>query len=505
MANSLASHTATEDARSSEAAKVVAARFGQQKIAWHGCRAGPDDELGKGLDAVKARCGEVVVPLDYSRPDGRTIKVAMAWRKATDQAHRLGTLMLNGGGPDASMETVSIIPPVAPTVAARYDLVSTDPRFLGRSTPLNCGWPASAIANSAGPNRETFDQGAATAKDLANRCTSHKSLLPHASTRNIARDMDVVRTALGEKKVSYLGWSYGTYLGAVYAQLFPEHLDRVVLDSALDPDLFGPGVTRPTGSVMTAALRDWAGWAASHDSTYHLGRTTVEVLATVDRINQAATRRPLTVGSHQVSNHLLVTAFLQPSDITPEAYAELATKVKVLSDAARGVKVTPPPAMESMLTLLASSVVADALSAEMAVKCADRAASRDPETYFRDIQAHRGDEPVFGPLTRNLTPCAFWPADPAEPPTTVHNHVPALITGSAVDPSTPYPGQLNLHRALTGSRMITLRGSFTHGVYLFYGNTCVDTAVNRYLLGGSLPATDTTCTTTKPADTPTKS
>lgn len=125
--------------------------------------------------------------------------------------------------------------------------------------------------------------------------------------------------------------------------------------------------------------------------------------------------------------------------------------------------------------------------------CADRAAPRDPETYYRDIQAHRASEPLFGPLTRNVTPCAFWPTAPVESPTRIRNSVPALIVGATGDPRTPFPGQLAMHRALAGSRMVTLDNAFRHLVYGVEDNPCVDGAVNRYLLDGVLPTADLTC------------
>ncbi|MFC5946446.1 alpha/beta hydrolase, partial [Micromonospora harpali] len=113
-------------------------------------------------------------------------------------------------------------------------------------------------------------------------------------------------------------------------------------------------------------------------------------------------------------------------------------------------------------------------------------------------QAHRADEPLFGPLTRAMNlPCAFWPASPAEPPTQIRNAVPALIIGASGDPKTPYPGQRAMRRALSGSRMVTVRGAFRHlvsGVFTSTPNACVDRAVHRYLLDGVLPARDTTCT-----------
>ncbi|MEV8634792.1 alpha/beta hydrolase [Streptosporangium sp. NPDC051023] len=477
------------------------ARFQHQKIDWHRCQTGPDDAAGKELDEAKAQCAEVTVPLDYSRPNGRTIKVAMSRLKATDPGRRRGTLLYNPGGPGVPVTYLALMVKQAePEVAARYDLIGMDPRFVGRSTPLNCKWPTT-ILGSAGPDRRTFDQSVTLAKDLAARCAAYRDVLPHVSTRNTARDMDVIRAALGESKLSYLGSSYGTYLGAVYLQMFPRRVDRAVLDSTLDTDLFGPDLTSTQGPALDGVMKDWAAWAARHHDRYRLGDTTAEVLATVNRINQVTNRGPLKVGRFQVDSRLLpMILFNVTAGDSDEGYGNFAATIQVLNNAARGAEATPTPLLEQVLTGMSSPDADGAASVQSAIFCADRAASRDPETYYRDIQAHRADEPLFGPLIRNFTPCSFWPAAPAEPPTRVRNNVPVLMVGATGDPGAPYSGQLATHRALTGSRLVTLRGAFRHTVYagLFAPqNACIDKVVNGYLVDGVMPAADTTC-----ADTP---
>ncbi|MFD1048186.1 alpha/beta fold hydrolase, partial [Kibdelosporangium lantanae] len=144
---------------------------------------------------------------------------------------------------------------VIPDVAARYDLVGMDPRFVGRSTPLNCRWTTDTFLRSAGPTRRSFDDNTVLQKDLAAGCAAgNRDMLPYASTRNTARDMDVIRAALGETRLSYFGVSYGTYLGAVYLQMFGARADRVVLDSAVDPNAYGPGLFSRVGPAAAAAL-----------------------------------------------------------------------------------------------------------------------------------------------------------------------------------------------------------------------------------------------------------
>jgi pimeloyl-ACP methyl ester carboxylesterase len=469
------------------------ARFRGQTISWHKCRLNAKDDLGKELDAVKARCGEVTVPLDYREPDGRTIAVAISRLKATVPAQRRGILLTNPGGPGGSGLAMPLLSVVS-GLDTRYDTIGVDPRGVGRSAPINCAWPTPLAWGGAGPDRRSFDRSVAIAKDLADRCAqTSKDVLPFASTRNTARDLDLIRSVLGEQKVSYYGGSYGTYLGSVYLQMFPERADRFVLDSAVDPTTYGPGLLRPNNAAMTAALRNWARWTARHHKQYHLGATTSRVLATVERIRSTTDRHRLKVGKYRVDSRMLPLLLWASTDLN-DAYAEMAATVRVLRDAARGEKVTPTPSLEADLAAFAQPEPGGEFgSAQMAILCADRAVSRDRETYWQDIQSQRAAEPLYGPFLRNITPCAFWPTDPIEPPTEISNAVPALILNATGDTQTAYTGALALHRAMTGSRMVSLKHAFQHGVY-FGGSSCADSIVNRYLLDGALPATDLTCT-----------
>ena len=455
-------------------------------IAWHGCTTATGDELGAALDQAGAQCGEITVPVDYARPRGRTITVALARVRATDPAHRRGVLMLNPGGPGGAAMPLVLLGPRMPAVAAQYDLVGLDPRFVGRSSPIECRWTTDTFVRSAGPDRRTFDEGVGLARTLADGCAQgHEALLPHASTRNTARDMDRVRQALGERRVSYLGYSYGTYLGAVYLQMFGANADRFVLDSAVDPAVYGPGLLSRSAPAIQAAFEHWAGWAAQHDGDYGLGSTKEAVLSTVDSL-----RPPLHTGRFVVDEHVLpYLIFLHLYDDSPETYGLLAEHLKRLRTAAE-----PTPELEQILAGILTGAGDGSDRAGTPVVCADRAVSHDPQAYFQDIQAHRRDEPLFGPMTRNITPCAFWPVQPAEPTTTVRNDRPVLIVGADGDPATPYAGQLAMHRALHGSRLVTLHGRYAHTNYLVAGNPCVDGTVEAYLTGGRLPARDLGCT-----------
>ncbi len=488
---------ATTTVPAAAAASPSLARFTSQPLTWHTCTTGTGDAEGGALDAAHAQCTTITVPLDYARPQGKTITLAISRLKATSTSTRRGVLMLNPGGPGEQALTEPLdIAHGAPTVAASYDLIGMDPRFVGRSTPLNCGWPTDLYLRSAGPTHRSFEQSATFEKSLADRCaTTNAAVLPYAGTRYVAQDMDVVRAALGEQKLSYLGYSYGTYLGAEYLQMFPNRADRIVLDSAVDP-------TRPNvqGAALTAALEHWATWAAAHDNQYHLGASTAQVLATVESVDRAAAATPLTLGDFTITSELLpVILFVPLGDDHDATYAGLAATVQLLTAAAHGQKVTVPAELAQALTVIVSpesGVIGG--STMSAIFCADQPTSRHPQTYFRDIQAHRRTEPLFGQLIRNITPCAFWSAPAALPAPTIDNDVPALIVAATGDSHTPYPGQLIMHRELTGSRLLTLNGAYEHTVYLMNRSTALDQMVTHYLVDGALPTTDITINTTSP-------
>ncbi|MBD2893851.1 Tripeptidyl aminopeptidase [Actinomadura sp. RB99] len=471
-------------------------RYYSQHLAWKACTLGPDDEVGRSLDEAGARCADVTVPLDYARPEGRTITIAISRLAASDRAHRIGTMLINGGGPGPSIDMPPYIRDLMGKAGPRYDLIGMDPRSLGRSAPVDCHWPSATWVRSAGETRRSFRRSVAFAEDLAARCAKTDGAeLPYISTRNIARDMDVVRGALGERKISYNGASYGTYLGSVYATMFPGRLDRTVLDSSVDPRRWGPGLLAGTEGANDRALAHWAGWTAKRNATYGLGATPAEVLATVRDVVRASAREPLQVGRYRVDDTAL--AFV-PFDLlgTDEdsQRAALADAIRVFKKATAG-PVEPTKDLDEELAFLLTGAESRYGSGQSAIICGDAATSRDPETYWRAVQSHRKQSPVFGPLAYGINPCAFWPVRPREPLTEVGGPLPALMVAATGDTRTVYPGSLALHRLLPGSRMITLKGADVHAPYQRgYKNDCVTGQVNDYLLTGRLTARDRTCT-----------
>ncbi|OJF10111.1 alpha/beta fold hydrolase [Couchioplanes caeruleus] len=472
--------------------------FHHQAIDWKSCQHGVDDADGRALDEAGVQCGDVRVPLDYHRPRGRTITVAVARSKATDPAHYAGPLLINLGGP--ANPVLSRVPEARQGLGetgARFDIIGMDIRFSGRSTPIDCGWPASWLPRSAGADRESFRRMVTMSNDLASRCVrAHADLLPYASAENAARDMDVIRAVLGAPKLSFLGYSQGSYLGAQYIAQFPQRAGRIVLDSAIDPNRPGVAILRDRTATARheAALREWAGWAAAHDASVHLGTTTERVLETVNRVYLAAARTPLRVGAYLVDDTIIpgVIGTLLVGD-SEENALELAATVRVLARATDNGSAEPTPAFAATLEGQLTGRDSAQRSAATAMLCGDSPASRNVQTYWRDVQAARAEAPLFGPLASNINPCAFWPRLPRAGATRIRTGVPALIVQAAGDINATLEMGQAMHRALTGSRMITLAGVRDHGVYLFRGSACVDTAVNTYLVSGNLPASDLTC------------
>ncbi len=454
--------------------------FYHQRLRWTACEA-------ESLAAVGAECADVVVPLDYRDPHGRTMTVAISRVRATDPDRRRGVLLSNPGGPGASgLDSVGLLGDVlSPDVLAQYDLIGMAPAGSAHSMR-----PGRAMIRSAGVSASEFTHEVALARDMANTCSKNDpEKLLRLTTRNTARDMDLVRSVLGEETISYFGLSYGTYLGAVFTQMFPERSDRIVLDSAIDPDRYWTGLVRDWGPADEAALDEWANRIAQQDRRYHLGDTAQRVRMLVEDLIHRAARRPIVIDGYRIDDHLL--PFLLHNLLRSHRLDDtLAATVRELLDAAEG-----RPASTAQASGLADTLAAlrnSENSALAVIACGDVGAPTDPARYRRNIEQARTTEPVFGAPAANIQPCAFWPR-PLEPPTIVRNTVPALILQATGDIRTPYHHGLALHRAMAGSRLVTLQDVRIHLTFRPDLSACVNDTINDYLGTGRLPSTDITC------------
>ncbi|MEU7179755.1 alpha/beta hydrolase [Streptomyces celluloflavus] len=477
-------------ASQSAAAEAPLRQYTQQNPRWQRCDA---------KNPATFQCATLKVPLDYSDPGGKKIDIAISRLKASSATERRGVLLLNPGGPGGQGLDLPVAPELAlpKEVKNQYDLIGFDPRGVGQSSPVSCGLTDDEQNYERPYKAETFAKDVERARTVAAKCEAKQGdKLRHITTRNTARDMDVIRAVLGEKKISYLGYSYGTYLGAVYAQLFPQRADRFVLDSAADPARAWRGMFQAMAEGAEPAFTRWSEWTAQRHKTYNLGKTPAEVRKTFWNLIAQADRKPIDSGGSPLTGDDL------RSELRPEFFhvQRAAEKVAELKKAAEGTKPapsgTPERAPDPVPPASGRAVPADNDAASAwAVLCSDTLPwSHDPEQYRRNAIRDKARYPLYGDFAANIKPCAFWKPG-SEPATTVNNQVSALILQNRWDPQTPLPGARSMHRALHGSRMVTVAGGEGHTIY-GVANSCADKSATAYLTTGKLPAKDLTCHTT---------
>ncbi|RJO68276.1 alpha/beta fold hydrolase [Nocardia panacis] len=457
-------------------------RLQRQQLRWQPC----GDEK---LDAAGAECADVTVPLNYAEPQGRTITVAISRARAADSARRHGVLISNPGGPGASGLDTALLEDEIQSggLRERYDLIGMDPRGIGRSTPMHCDWPTPSGLRAAGLDRAGFEKTLALHADLAARCRETGDAYRYITTRNTARDMDLIRAVLGEQRISYIGTSYGTYLGSVFAQMFPDRIDRLVLDSAIDPVRYSVGMIQQMGKPNEVAFDVWAGWVAARDGEYHLGATASAVRAKITELLRRSAREPITVGAQRVEAHELPLILFE-GVAGSQGYVSLAVQLRQLLDAAEGRAQAPDSELEQ--TLRDEWGPGSDSAVEMMIQCGDAPAPRDPDWYWRNLEASRATEPLFGSYANHPSVCAFWPA-PVEPPTVIGNALPSLILQSVMDTRTAYEEGIALHGMMTGSRLVTMPDKVAHGV--LDKSACARAVAAGYLRTGVLPEADMTC------------
>ncbi|WP_173873325.1 alpha/beta hydrolase, partial [Streptomyces albus] len=442
-------------------------------------------------------CGTVRVPVDYTEPDGDHLSLTVSRARATgDPGQYLGPLVYNPGGPGGNGMSFPRYPKLGglwKRLNARYDFIGYAPRGVGRSDPLSCQDPAEFLK---GPNPSprhpspAFKQAMnAKAAAYARGCARDRpERLRHYTTPDNARDLDVVRAALGRPRLSYLGASYGTYIGSVYATLFPGHVHRLVLDSVVDPspDSVWYQANLDQNLGFERRWTDWKRWVAAHHGSYGLGRTADEVQTSFDTAMATVDRAPAggTVGQKELVQAFLETGY---ADVTWAPYA------RVLSEFLRG---NPAP-----LVKVAAPDMAQAASEENgnavynAVECQDAPWPREWDRWERDNTASAALAPfnTWDNAWMNL-PCAYWhttPSRPVDVRTGPGELPPVLLVAATRDAATPYQGALETRRRLAGSSLVTEVGAGNHGVS--GGNPCVDAHIERYLFEGRTPGGHAEC------------
>ncbi|MFI9721594.1 alpha/beta hydrolase [Streptomyces sp. NPDC052396] len=429
-------------------------------------------------DAPERECGQLSVPLDYRASKGPHTTLAVYRLRSDHPAARRGTLLMINGGPGSAGKDMLVKQGERVRAATKgaYDIVAFDPRGMGGSAPASCrldpadrrlsvlrGWP--------GPGGE-IGENVVRAKRVADACARNGGpLLRSLSTANEVRDIERLRQALGERKLSAWARSYGTYVGAWYAQQYPRHTDRWVLDSSNDPD--PARVERGWLANMARGAEDrfpdFARWAVRDGLAQRERDVRPMFLGLAARLD----RRPGNEGN-KLRNALQMSL---DSDGSFKGLGELIR-------AARAGKPLPDVA------------ASDAQAAVMvATICNDISWPREVSGYARAVAADRVRYPLTHGMPVNITPCAFWKDRPADRPVRINGRGPAnvLMIQNLRDPSTPYSAGLKMRAALGKRARLVTVDSGGHGAYLGNGNACGDRAVSEFLIGGTRPAHDLTC------------
>jgi pimeloyl-ACP methyl ester carboxylesterase len=437
-------------------------------------------------------CGQLKVPLNYADANGRKITLALTEVPATAPvSQRQGILLVNPGGPGGSGTGMAsfVAQGLSPSVAADYDIIGFDPRGVGASVPsMHCepSFFATARPNYIPASRSAEQVLISRARTYAADCEKKYAwLLPYLTTKNVARDMNQIRVAMGQSKLSYLGYSYGTYIGQVYATLFPHRVRRMVLDSIVNPDGVWYADNIAQDYAFQGRMNAFLAWMAKYDGLYHLGSTVAQVRKSWYEARDRLLAHPVkdsagvpVLGPDEYDDTMLIGGY--DDGYWPGLAAALATYLHVGGTG-------------QLMTLYrqVGKQSENEFAVYNAVECADVAWPRNFAKWNSDARKVYSTAPVeaWDNLWFNAA-CAFWPVHgPARPLRIGAPGLPGiLMIQGTLDPATPYAGALVAHRLLPTSKMVVVEGSGNHGQSLAYPpNTCVNDYLNRYLATGALP------------------
>lgn len=477
---------------------VAAAPAAADGPSWEAC------PPARGLDP-RQQCASLTVPRDYAEPGGPTIEIAVSRIATATPALRRGVLLRNPGGPGSQglIGPSRLAAALPREVLDRYDLIGFDPRGIGRSAPASCALapadldPVKFIPYPA--HDLDIAANAAYARRAASGCAATSgTLLPHISTANTARDMDRIRAALGESSISYVGYSYGSYLGAVYTTLFPHRSDRFVLDSNIHPGRIWRETFSSWGYSVELAFDGFARFAAERHATYGLGATPSAVHAKVLELAREMEREPFDLGGGFTLDGNRFRELIRNDVLRNDRSFPAAGDLLKLFDAREPRAVAGARAAQLLDAVGAAfpTVPGDnEFAGAWAVVCGDADWPSSPAVYQRDVRAYDALFPIHGRAAANIWPCAFWPSEPREPAVSVGSLSSgrALLVQSVRDPATPLDGAVALRLRLgSRSRLVTVEDG-AHSVAFNGINSCANAHAATFLASGALPAHDAWC------------
>jgi len=474
-----------EDTASPSAVPAGLESFYEQKPSWKDCEDGFE-------------CTTVEVPLDYSKPSGDKLGISVIRLPAQDSSDRIGSLLTNPGGPGGS--GVDFVRQVGRAFGAdlrkRFDIVGFDPRGVAGSDPVRCNTGAQLddfFSTDASPDDEQETRALGTeGEEFAQNCeTKAADKLPHVGTVNAARDMDVLRAALGDDKLTYYGASYGTYLGAFYAEQFPKNIRALVLDGAVDPTLSSTELLIEQAKGFETALRAFAEDCVANGCPF--GDSADAVVTRIGDLLDDIDKKPLTStrDDREVTESLAVMGIARSLYVKEYWPVLRQALTKAINDSDGTILLG---LADEMVDRKADGTYSNQTDANMAVNCVDKPTPQNLAAYGKAAAEAEKSAPRFGPfVVWGGVPCVYWPTQSApEPkPLTANGADPILVVGTTRDPATPYKWSENLADQLSSGVLLTFEGD-GHTAYL-QGNACITNAVDDYLVTTDPPKNGTTC------------
>lgn len=451
-----------------------------QRLTWTACGGG-------------FTCTTVSAPLDWAHPKGTRISIAVNRHAATGTSH--GALLVNPGGPGGSgtdFAQAVVASPSFATLTRNLDVVGFDPRGVGRSTQVNCGTDAQTSAgvftvNAVRGSTRWIAQQRAAEKQLGKACLARSgALLGHVDTVSAARDMELIRTVLGQSKLNYLGFSYGTQLGATFADLFPSRVGRFVLDGAVDPVLSYSQVSVNQARGFQSALRAYVANCVNTLGCPFAGSTVPAALGTIRSYLDTAEASPyITSGGQAITSDTLAVA------IFSKLYSS--AQWPDLSSLFRALAIGDADQVQSFVSDYWSGG-ANMAAANHAVNCLDYPVDARPEAMAAERAQLEKAAPTIGTwFAYSALSCSEWPFKAAKQraPVRAHGANTIVVVGTTNDPATPYSQAVGLARQLESSRLVTFHGE---GHTAYGQSQCVRGAADAFLVNGTKPRAGLSCT-----------
>jgi len=465
---------------------VTLAQYYAQRLDWQSCD-------------TYFQCARLLVPFDYARPGWRRFSLPVVRLPATDPGRRIGALVINPGGPGGSGVQYALSArsgEFTPEVLSRFDIVGFDPRGVGGSEPaLRCMSGPQLdkffATNDAPANAAQFAAVVSESKLYAAQCTRNAAdLLPYMGTVNAAKDMDVLRAALSEPTLTYLGKSYGTVLGDSYAQQFPRRVRALVLDGAVDPSLTGLQVDVAQAEGFESAFGQFAAWCVTQ-SACPFGQGSA--VSKVSGLVAAANRQPLTnlISDGQPANGAMLLTGIASALYLQQEWPILKS---ALSEAFSGDGTTLVDLANVLMERNPNGTYSNLSDVELSVDCVDRPWPRSLTAFRAAAAAASKAAPLFGAaIVWGSLPCAYWPVAPVPLASfgRASGAPPILVVGDLHDPATPYPWARALAGDLASGVLLGWNGE-GHTSYM-QGSTCVDDVVDAYLISLRVPRSGTVC------------